>query len=260
MTQLSKDLSPGVDQFGNPTGTLFDGLQTLLAESRARDMTIHALQASVNTLFAAINARLPGGGAGGTLSEVSLGLPYLWFAHRRLPFVFAATEAVENLFDKQRQEQEQVLRAVAAGKSLWGSDPNDCTPLWFVNPRSVDLSDDIKGERLRFIEAMKEATAINIQSKHASPSCYPEPEQNKIQSTTCRSYYRPRRRVQETAHARSDDHDRGSREVAEGEAGPRTADRRSVHVLRQTEEPDGGTGMVENSQGFTMPNCSTIFF
>lgn len=30
---------------------------------------------------------------------------------------FVATEAVENLFDKQRQEQEQVLRAVAAGES-----------------------------------------------------------------------------------------------------------------------------------------------
>ena len=29
----------------------------------------------------------------------------------------------------------------------------------------IGLSDDIKGERLRFIEAMKEATAINIQSK-----------------------------------------------------------------------------------------------
>ncbi|KAF9649853.1 hypothetical protein BDM02DRAFT_1731692 [Thelephora ganbajun] len=119
VTQFSRGVSPGVDQFGNPTGTLFDGLQTLLAESRARDLTIHALQASVNTLFAAINERLPSGGTNGTLT----------------------TEAVENLFDKQRQEQEQVLRAVAA-----------------------DLSDDIKGERLRFIEAMKEATAINIQN------------------------------------------------------------------------------------------------
>jgi len=29
---------------------------------------------------------------------------------------FVATEAVENLFDKQRQEQELVLRAVAAGE------------------------------------------------------------------------------------------------------------------------------------------------
>jgi predicted transcriptional regulator len=29
---------------------------------------------------------------------------------------------------------------------------------------SVELSDDIRGERLRFVEAMKEATAINVQS------------------------------------------------------------------------------------------------
>ena len=75
VTQLSRDVSPGVDQFGNPTGTLFDGLQILLAESRARDLTIHALQASVNTLFAAINERLPSGGANGTLSECCGGNP-----------------------------------------------------------------------------------------------------------------------------------------------------------------------------------------
>lgn len=29
---------------------------------------------------------------------------------------------------------------------------------------SIELSDDIRGERLRFVEAMKEATAINVQS------------------------------------------------------------------------------------------------
>ena len=71
VTQFSKDVSPGVDQFGNPAGTLFGDLQTLLAESRARDMTISALQASVNTLFAAINERLPNGGTNGsTLSGI----------------------------------------------------------------------------------------------------------------------------------------------------------------------------------------------
>ena len=29
----------------------------------------------------------------------------------------------------------------------------------------AEISDEIKGERLRFVEAMKEATAINVQSK-----------------------------------------------------------------------------------------------
>lgn len=177
MTQLSKDVSPGVDQFGNPTGTLFDGLQTLLAESRARDLTIHALQASVNTLFAAIKERLPSGGTNGTLSGTFMVRLCFWFANQRPLFFFspAATEAVENLFDKQRQEQEQVLRAVAAGKSSRESSVQTTTAgsltglLPFV---WIDLSDDIKGERLRFIEAMKEATAINIQSKPAPAPCF----------------------------------------------------------------------------------------
>jgi hypothetical protein len=29
----------------------------------------------------------------------------------------------------------------------------------------AEISDEIKGERLRFVEAMKEATAINVQRK-----------------------------------------------------------------------------------------------
>lgn len=115
VTQLSRDISPGVDQFGNPTGTLFDGLQTLLAESRGRDLTIHALQASVNTLFAAINERLPGGGMGGTLSWSGYrAFFFLIYLPETTVFFLSAAEAMENLFDRQRQEQEQVLRAVAA--------------------------------------------------------------------------------------------------------------------------------------------------
>lgn len=30
---------------------------------------------------------------------------------------------------------------------------------------AIELSNDIRGERLRFVEAMKEATTINVQSK-----------------------------------------------------------------------------------------------
>lgn len=124
--RLSTEVSPGVDQFGNPTGTLFDGLQTLLAESRGRDLTISALQASVNALFAAINERLPSGGANGTLSEPTATRPPFQFTDwRSFIYLFTATEAVETLFDKQRQEQELVLRAVAAGKESW-----DFVPTW----------------------------------------------------------------------------------------------------------------------------------
>jgi len=86
VTQLSKDVSPGVDQFGNPAGTLFGDLQTLLAESKARDMTISALQASVNALFAAINERLPGGGTNGsTLSGIGAMALYIWSTDWRPP-------------------------------------------------------------------------------------------------------------------------------------------------------------------------------
>ncbi|TDL25965.1 hypothetical protein BD410DRAFT_783971 [Rickenella mellea] len=52
-----------------------------------------------------------------------------------------ATEAVLGMIDRQRQEQEMMLRNIAA-----------------------ELSTDIRGERLRFVEAMKEATAINVQN------------------------------------------------------------------------------------------------
>ncbi|KAG8730990.1 hypothetical protein FRC12_019955 [Ceratobasidium sp. 428] len=51
-----------------------------------------------------------------------------------------ATEAVLKVIELQRQEQEKLLRKLA-----------------------TDLSSDIKGERLRFVEAMAKATAMNIQ-------------------------------------------------------------------------------------------------
>ncbi|KAI5123915.1 hypothetical protein M0805_006333 [Coniferiporia weirii] len=50
------------------------------------------------------------------------------------------TETVIGMIDRQRQEQEAMLRGIAA-----------------------ELSNEIRGERLRFVEAMKEATAINVQ-------------------------------------------------------------------------------------------------
>jgi len=51
-----------------------------------------------------------------------------------------ATESITGLIERQRHDQERMLRTLAA-----------------------DLSNDIRGERLRFVEAMKEATAINVQ-------------------------------------------------------------------------------------------------
>ncbi|KAJ6499345.1 hypothetical protein C8R45DRAFT_113260 [Mycena sanguinolenta] len=48
--------------------------------------------------------------------------------------------SIAGIIDQQRQEQEGLLRAVAA-----------------------ELTNEIRGERLRFVDAMKEATAINVQ-------------------------------------------------------------------------------------------------
>ncbi|KAI0766515.1 hypothetical protein BC629DRAFT_1596351 [Irpex lacteus] len=49
-------------------------------------------------------------------------------------------ETMAGMIDQQRHNQEQMLRNLA-----------------------LELSDDIRGERLRFVEAMKEATTINVQ-------------------------------------------------------------------------------------------------
>ncbi|KAJ7096366.1 hypothetical protein C8R44DRAFT_989292 [Mycena epipterygia] len=50
------------------------------------------------------------------------------------------TQSIASLIDQQRQDQEIMLRALTA-----------------------ELSNEIRGERLRFVDAMKEATAINVQ-------------------------------------------------------------------------------------------------
>ncbi|KAI0930195.1 hypothetical protein AcV5_006976 [Taiwanofungus camphoratus] len=50
------------------------------------------------------------------------------------------TESVVGLIDRQRQDHERMLRTLG-----------------------TELSNEIRGERLRFVEAMKEATAINVQ-------------------------------------------------------------------------------------------------
>ncbi|KIJ61328.1 hypothetical protein HYDPIDRAFT_42730 [Hydnomerulius pinastri MD-312] len=51
------------------------------------------------------------------------------------------TDSVLEIINRQRHDQEQMLRAL-----------------------SSELTEEIRGERLRFVEAMKEATAINVQA------------------------------------------------------------------------------------------------
>lgn len=71
-----------------------------------------------------------------------------------------ATETIASLIDGQRRDQEQMLRNLAVGKHASGA-KYERKLTW-----SSELSNDIRGERLRFVEAMKEATTINVQSTH----------------------------------------------------------------------------------------------
>ena len=68
-------------------------------------------------------------------------------------------DTVVGMIDRQRQDQEIMLRGIAAGMCLLLKK--------YTGTQNVpELSNDIRGERLRFVEAMKEATAINVQCKY----------------------------------------------------------------------------------------------
>lgn len=96
----------------------------------------------------------------------------------------------------------------------------------------IELSDDIRGERLRFVEAMKEATAINVQSMISN--CPPSrPLNSRLKNST-------RRRVQERADARSFDFHTRSWPSAAGAATTRATNRRSVCVLFEAETDNVG--------------------
>lgn len=63
---------------------------------------------------------------------------------------------------RQKQEQEGMLQSIAAGRSLFVFRLSRICGLINGTFLHTELSNEIRGERLRFIEAMKEATAINI--------------------------------------------------------------------------------------------------
>ena len=70
------------------------------------------------------------------------------------------------MINRQRQDHESMLRGIAAGlrSSLAVFRIHRS---WLFH---IELSNDIRGERLRFVEAMKEATAINIQGNEIASS------------------------------------------------------------------------------------------
>ncbi|KAI0655891.1 hypothetical protein C8Q70DRAFT_402359 [Cubamyces menziesii] len=124
--QLCKDLGPipelqDATEGGDNTssGSLLSDIRRFLAQSTEREDSTAVLHTSVNGLVAAVQEDLRRNAEARNL---------------------LTTESVVGMIDRQRQDQERMLRALA-----------------------TELSNDIRGERLRFVEAMKEATAINVQ-------------------------------------------------------------------------------------------------
>lgn len=71
------------------------------------------------------------------------------------------SQAIAGLMDRQRHDQQAMFRAFTNGMHLSLS-LSICA---LIPSQFLEISGEIKGERLRFVEAMKEATAINVQSQ-----------------------------------------------------------------------------------------------
>ncbi|KAH9012141.1 hypothetical protein EDB84DRAFT_1537123 [Lactarius hengduanensis] len=99
--------------------TVLRSVQKLIADNLRRDRDSAHLLTTMNGLAAALNEDMRKN------------------AEMRNAYT---TESVLGVIERQRRDQERMLRTLAN-----------------------ELSDDIRGERLRFVEAMKEATAINVQ-------------------------------------------------------------------------------------------------
>ncbi|KAH9176544.1 hypothetical protein EDB89DRAFT_2226630 [Lactarius sanguifluus] len=116
------ELQDGPDDSSDPTAatmTVLQSVQKLIADNQRRDRDSTHLLTTMNGLAAALNEDMRKN------------------AEMRNAYT---TESVLGVIERQRRDQERMLRALAN-----------------------ELSDDIRGERLRFVEAMKEATAINVQ-------------------------------------------------------------------------------------------------
>ncbi|KZT69559.1 hypothetical protein DAEQUDRAFT_811327 [Daedalea quercina L-15889] len=124
---LCKELGPvpelqgpaGDGQEQPPQGSLLADVRKLLVETRGKDESSAALHAAVNGLIASVQEDLKKNAEARNM---------------------LTTESVVGLIDRQRQDQERMLRSLG-----------------------TELSNEIRGERLRFVEAMKEATQINVQ-------------------------------------------------------------------------------------------------
>ena len=69
--------------------------------------------------------------------------------------------------EKIRKHNDDLLRAVATGEfESLSLGPLLCLSL----NRMIDLTSEIRGERLRFVEAMREATSVNVSCEWCFPS------------------------------------------------------------------------------------------
>ncbi|OSD07108.1 hypothetical protein PYCCODRAFT_796250 [Trametes coccinea BRFM310] len=124
--QLCKELGPVEElqdvssgEEGKPSGNLLSEIRRFLAQHSEREQSAANLSASVNGLVAAVQEDLQRNAEARNV---------------------LTTESVTGLIDRQRQDQERLLKSLA-----------------------TELTNEIRGERLRFVEAMRDATAINVQ-------------------------------------------------------------------------------------------------
>lgn len=119
--QLCTELGPrqAVDQDGQPVqqASLLSDIRQLLVENKDREDNVAALHGSVNVLMAAVQDDLRQGAEIRNGLSTSLGsFRGLRHANLHLP----DHEAIVNMIAHQRQDQENMLRALAHGKPLAG--------------------------------------------------------------------------------------------------------------------------------------------
>jgi hypothetical protein len=66
------------------------------------------------------------------------------------------------MFAQQREEQQLFVRALATGMNLWVHLGLSTLLTKLVSP---DLTNQIRGERMQFVDAMKEVTSVNLKAQ-----------------------------------------------------------------------------------------------
>lgn len=140
---------------GHKNGLLSD-IQQLLAESKGRDKRTEVLQASVNHLVDVVDEDVRQNVKTRNANSKSCclwpWLPFMWLR-------FKAINRVMDLINQQHQDQDHMLRALSTGRYCGQY------AQYIYLTALPELTNEIRGERLRFVDAMKEATEINVQGR-----------------------------------------------------------------------------------------------